>query len=95
MIPETLVTTDFLQYKGVALAQRKTQLFHNAENFFHDLPMQLCVRGVCDVLFLNCRINKGRIMMMAFIILIIHTNAFLKDKFNSLFTDTSAEMSQF
>lgn len=30
--------------------------------------------------------------MVVFIILVIQTNAFLKDKFNSLFTDTFAEM---
>lgn len=30
--------------------------------------------------------------MMAIIILVIHTNTFLKDKFNSLFTDTLAKM---
>ena len=30
--------------------------------------------------------------MVGIIILVIHTNAFLKDKFNSLFTDTLAEM---
>jgi hypothetical protein len=57
--------------------------------------MQLCIRGVSDILFLNGRINKGSIMMVVFIILVIHTNAFLKDKFNSLLTDTSAEMDQF
>ena len=43
--------------------------------------------------FTEClRINKGRIMMVPFIILVIHTNAFLKNKFNSLFIDTFAEM---
>ena len=95
MIPETLVTIDILQHKGVALTQRKAQLFHNAKNFFHDLLMQLCIRGISDILFLNCRINEGRIMMMVFIIPVIHTNAFLKNKFNPLFTDTLAEMNQF
>ena len=30
--------------------------------------------------------------MMVIIILVIHTNAFLKDKFNHLFTDALAEM---
>ena len=33
--------------------------------------------------------------MMVIIILVIHTNAFLKDKFNPSFTDTFAEMNQF
>ena len=33
--------------------------------------------------------------MTVFIILVIHANTFLKDKFNSLFTDTLAEMNQF
>ncbi len=33
--------------------------------------------------------------MMVVIILVIHTNTFLKDQFNSLFTDTFAEMDQF
>ena len=55
----------------------------------------LYIRGVSDVLFLDGRINKGRIMMTVLIILVIHTNAFLKDKFNSLLTDTFAEMNQF
>ena len=95
MIPETLVTIDFLQHKGVALTQGKTQFFHNAKNFLHDLLMQLCIRGVSDIFFPNRRINKGRIMMMVLIILVIHTDAFLKDKFNSPFTDTFAEMNQF
>ncbi len=57
--------------------------------------MQLYIRGVSDILFLNARINKGRIMMVIFIILVIHTNAFLKEKFNSRFTDTFAEMIRF
>ena len=95
MIPETLVTIDLLQHKGVALTQRKAQLFHDAKNFLHDLLIQLCIRGVSDILFLNRRIDKGRIMMMVIILLVIHTNAFLKDKFNPRFTDTFAEMDQF
>ena len=95
MIPETLVTTDRLQHKGVALTQGKTMLFHNAKNFLHDLLMQLRIRGVSDILFLNRRINKGRIMMMVIIVLVIHTNAFLKNKFNPGFTDTFSEMNQF
>ena len=86
---------NILQHKGVALTQRKAQLFHNTKDFFHDLLMQLCIRGVSDILFLNCRINEDRIMMMVFIILVIHTDAFLKNKFNPLFTDTLAEMNQF
>lgn len=95
MIPETLVTIDLLQHKGVALTQRKAQLFYNARNFLHDLLMQLCICGVSDILFLNCRINESRIRMMPIIIVVIHTNAFLKNEFNSLFTDTFAEMNQF
>lgn len=95
MIPETLVTVDLLQHKGTALTQGKTRLFHNASNFFHDLFMQLGIRGEGDILFLDRRINKGRIMMTVFIIPIIHTNVFLEDKLNPLFTDTFAEMDQF
>ena len=57
--------------------------------------MQLCIRGVSDVLFLNCGINKSRIMMTAIIIVVIHTDTFLENEFNSLFTDTFAEMNQF
>ena len=63
--------------------------------FFHDLFMQLCIRGVSDVLFLNRRINEGRIMMTVLIIPVIHTNAFLKNKHNSILTDTLAEMNKF
>ena len=33
--------------------------------------------------------------MMVFIIHVIHTNAFLKDKYNFLFTDTLTEINQF
>ncbi len=33
--------------------------------------------------------------MAAFIILVVHTDAFLKNKFNPLFTDTFTEMNQF
>lgn len=54
MIPETLVTIDLLQHKGVALTQRKPQSFHEAKNFLHNLFMQLCICGVSDILFLNC-----------------------------------------
>ena len=57
--------------------------------------MQLCIRGISDVLFLNRRINEGRIMMTVLIIPVIHTDAFLKDKLNSLLTDTLAEMDKF
>ena len=41
------------------------------------------------------RINKGRIMMTVLIIPVIHTDALLKDKLNSLLTDTLAEMNKF
>ncbi len=37
MVPETLVTIDFLQYKGVALTQGKTKLFHDAKDLFHPM----------------------------------------------------------
>ena len=94
MIPKTLVTIDILQHKGVALTQRKPQLFYDGKNFLHDLLMQLRIRGVSDILFLNRRINKCRIMMVVFIILVIHMNAFLKNKFNPRFTDTFTEMKQ-
>jgi len=33
--------------------------------------------------------------MMVVIILVIHTDAFLEKEFNTLFTDTIAEMNQF
>lgn len=33
--------------------------------------------------------------MVIIILLVIHTNAFLKNEFNSLLTDTFAEMNQF
>lgn len=95
MTPETLVAIDILQHKGVALTKRKTLLFHEGKNFFHDLLMQLCICRVSDILSLNARINKGCIMMVVSIIFVILTNAFLKEKFNSLFTDTFAEMNQF
>lgn len=65
------------------------------KNFLHGLLMQLRIRGISDILFLNRRINKGRIMMVVFIILVIQTNAFLKNKFNPRFTDTFTEMNQF
>ncbi len=94
MIPKTLVTINLLQHESVALT-RKPQLFHQAKNFLHNLLMQLCIRGVSDILFLNCRIYKGRIMMVVIIIPVIHRNAFLKDQFNPHLTDTFAEMNQF
>lgn len=34
-------------------------------------------------------------MMVVFIIIVIHTNAFLKDNFNTLLTDTPVEMNRF
>ena len=60
MVPETLVTIDLLQHKGVALAQGKSQLFYNAKNFLHDLLMQLCIRGVSDGTLNGLACRDGR-----------------------------------
>lgn len=92
MIPETQVTIDVLQYKGVTLMQRKTLFFHDAKNLFPNLFMQLCICGLSDILFLNSRIDNGCIVMVVLIILVIHANTFLKNEFNFLFTYTVAEM---
>lgn len=57
--------------------------------------MQLRVSRKGDILFLDGRIDKGCIVMMVIIIPVIHTDAFLENEFNTLFTDTVAEMNQF
>ena len=80
---------------SLTFSAQRCSLDAGKASLFHDLLMQLRIRGVSDILFLIRRINEGRIMMMAFVIPVIHTNAFLKDKFYSLLTDTLAEMNQF
>lgn len=92
MIPETRVAIDTLQYKGIALSKRKSKLMHDAKYFVHYLSVQLRIGRKGDILFLNGRIDKGCIVMILVIIFIVHTNAFLENKFNTLFTDTVTEM---
>lgn len=53
---------------------------NDVENLTHYLFMQLCIRGVCHVLFLNGRVYKNCVMMPVIIILVVHADAFLKNE---------------
>ena len=81
-ISYTLMTL-LCENKDKTNTNKNAYLFHDDKNLFHDLLMQPCIRGISDILFLNRRINEGRIMMTVLIIPVIHTDALLKDKPNS------------
>lgn len=95
MISETLVAIDTFQDKSITLAKRKLQFMHGVKNLVQYLFMQLRISRKGDILFLDDRIDKGCIVMMVVVIPVIHTDAFLENEFNTLFTDTVAEMNQF
>ena len=95
MISETLVAIDAFQDKSITLAKRKLQLMHDVKNLVHYFFMQLRVSRKGDILSLDGRIDKGCIVMPVVVIPVIHTDAFLENEFNTLFTDTGAEMNQF
>lgn len=58
----------------------------------HYLFMQLCICGVCHVLFLHGRVYECRVMMSVAVVLVVHTDAFLKNQFHPFLTYAFAEM---
>ena len=95
MVAEALVPVNPLEDESVALAQRKTQGFHDGQHFADNLFMQLRVRGVSHVLFLHGGVDEGHPVMVTVIVFLVDTDALRQNQFHALLADTLAEMHQF